>query len=405
MSLILVYQYIITAILILFLLNFLTNNILFKNIAGYKIPEQFKNSPPLVSILIPARNEEFNIKRCIKSLLKQNYPHIEILVLDDNSTDNTALIVGNLEKRDKRVRLITGKPLKKGWLGKSYACWQLSKHARGKYLVFTDADTLHFENSISSLIGCLIKNRLDALSAIPRQISVTLHERMVYIWVHFGILSLLPLLPVKKSKNPLFSTANGQCILLKNEVYKKIGGHKSIKSEILEDIHLSKQVKRCGYKFMVFDGSKSIHCRMYRSFSQLITGFSKFMFAAFDYNVLTLAAVIFIISALFLFPFILLPLGVLIFNYSTPVINLIIIQIFIILIMRAIMAIRLKGRVSDAFLHPLAMIYIILICINSVLQTRSGKGIRWKDRRYDVSKKDYLNLINNNKNQKYTPGC
>ncbi len=396
----LLYQYIVAAILAIFLLNFIINNLLFRKISNYTLPEHIKKSPPLVSILIPARNEEFNIKRCIKSLLKQDYSNIEILVLDDNSVDNTPLIVKNLEKKDSRVKLFTGKPLKDGWLGKSYACWQLSKHAKGKYLVFTDADTIHFKNSISNLVGTLIRNKLDALSAIPRQIMTTLHERMVITWVHFGIMVLLPLVLVKKSKHPLFSTANGQCLLFKSEVYEKIGGHKSIKNKILEDIHISKQVKRCGYKIMIFDASRSIHCRMYRKFSQLIRGFSKFMFAAFDYHVLTITVVILIISALFLLPFIFLPLGIFIFNWSYATTNLIIIQIFFILIMRIIMAIRLRGRVSDTFLHPLSMIYIILICINSVYQAKSGEGVPWKDRRYDVTKKDYLDLISDDKSQK-----
>ncbi|GAH10275.1 unnamed protein product, partial [marine sediment metagenome] len=147
-------------------------------------------------------------------------------------------------EKDSRVKLITGKPLKSGWIGKSYACYQLSKYAKGKYFIFTDADTLHFKNSISSAIGCLTGNNLGALSAIPKQIMVTFHERMVVTWVHFGILALLPLFLVKKSKNPLFCTANGQFILFRREVYEKIGGHESIKTKILEDIHISKQVKR-----------------------------------------------------------------------------------------------------------------------------------------------------------------
>src|SRR3972149_1006586 len=123
-----------------------TNNILFKSTANYPLPESLKKSTPLVSILIPARNEAENIKRCLRSLLKQDYPNIEILVLDDNSDDGTSISVKKLAEKDKRIRLIAGKPLKKGWLGKCYACWQLSKYAKGKYLIFTDADTLHFEN-------------------------------------------------------------------------------------------------------------------------------------------------------------------------------------------------------------------------------------------------------------------
>ena len=225
---------------------------------------------------------------------------------------------------------------------------------------------------------------MGALSAIPKQIMVSFHERMVVTWVHFGILILLPLFLIKKSKNPLFCTANGQFMLFRREVYRKIGGHESIKTKILEDIHISKQVKRYGYNFMIFDGSKNIYCRMYRSFSKLIRGFSKFMFAAFDFNLFNMAVVILLISALFLFPFILLPLGVLLFDWSSMIINLITIQILIVLIMRIILTIRLKNRILDIFFHPLSMVYIILICINSVLQTKFGEGACWKDRKYDI---------------------
>jgi len=384
MSLFLLYQYSVLFFLGIILIIFISNNILFKNIARYSPPESFMKKPPLVSIMIPARNEAENIKGCITSLLKQDYPNIEILVLDDSSDDDTSHIVKMIEKKDSRIKLITGKPLKKGWIGKSYACHQLAKHARGKYYLFTDADTLHFKNVVSSAIGCLIKNNLDALSAIPKQIMVGIHERLVVTWVHFGILSLLPLILMKKSKYPLFCTANGQLMLFKRDVYKKIGGHKSIKTKILEDIHISKQVKRHGYKFMIFDGSKNMYCRMYRNFRGLIKGFSKFMFAAFDFKVFNITVAISFISLLFLFPFIFLPLGILFFDWPDLIINLIIIQVFIVLIMRIILALRLKNRILDTFFHPISMIYIILLCINSVLQTKFGEGASWKDRSYDI---------------------
>lgn len=384
MHLFLLYQYFILSVLVIFLVNFILNNILYKNIAGYSLPESFKKRPPLVSIMVPARNEAENIKMCISSLTKQDYPNIEILVLDDNSNDDTSQIIKRISEKDDRVKLFTGKPLKEGWIGKSYACHQLAKHAKGKYFIFTDADTLHFKNAVSSSIGCLIKNKLDALSAIPKQIMVSIHERLVVTWVHFGILSLLPLVMVKKSKYPLFCTANGQFMLFRRNVYKKIGGHRSIKTKILEDIHISKQVKRHGYKFMIFDGSKNIYCRMYRDFRGLVKGFSKFMFAAFDFKVFNITVAISFVSVLFLFPFILLPLGILLFNWPDLIINLTIIQILIVLTMRIILSIRLRNRILDTIFHPVSMVYIILLCINSVLQSKFGEGAYWKDRSYDI---------------------
>ena len=197
---------------------------------------------------------------------------------------------------------------------------------------------------------------------------------------------------IKKLKNPLFCTANGQFMLFKDEVYNKIGGHSSVKARILEDIHISKNVKRAGYKFMVFDGSKNIYCRMHRNTRDLIRGFSKFMFAAFDFKILTIGIVILLISSLFLAPFILLPLGIFILDWPRIILELTIIQVFIILAMRAILAIRLKSRILDIFFHPLSMFFIILICINSVMQAKSGRGIFWKGRSYDVYDPDNLEL-------------
>ncbi|MFC2145540.1 glycosyltransferase, partial [Actinomycetota bacterium] len=373
--------------------NFIINNILYKNTANYSLPKSFKKTQPLISILVPARNEAANIKRCIRSLLKQDYPNIEIIVLNDNSEDDTALIVERLAAENSNLKLINGKPLKPGWLGKCYACYQLSKHAKGEYFVFTDADTFHVKSSVSSAIGCLVSNKLDVLSAIPRQIMVGIHERMVVSWTHFGILSLLPLIMVKKSKNPLFATANGQFLLFKRKVYEKIGGHKSIKAKVLEDIHMAKQVKRCGYRIMLFDGSTNIACRMYRNFKDLLRGFSKFMYAAFDFKLFTMTFVVLFIISVFLAPFILLPLGLLVFDWSGTLIGLFIIQIFAVLVMRSILAIRVKSRAIDVLLHPLSTAYILLICINSVLQTKFGEGVNWKDRRYDVSSGDFLELI------------
>jgi len=396
MDLFLSYQYFVTTALLVVLINFIINSILFKNAANFLLPDSIKRKNPLASILIPARNEEKNINRCVRSLLKQDYFNIEILVLDDNSSDGTGQVVKQISEKDSRVKLITGKPLKNGWLGKSYACHQLAKRANGAYFVFTDADTLHSRKSISNAINCLTVNNLDALSIYPMQIMVTLHERMIVSFVNFAVLNFLALILLKKSKNPLFCTGMGQFMLFKREIYEKIGGHESVKKEILEDVHISKQVKRCGYKFMIFDGSRDVYCRMYKNFSEVVSGFSKFIFATFNYNIFVQSIVTSLVSALFLFPFILFPLGVLIFAWPKIVMNLIIVQISIILIIKIILALRFKSRILDAVvLHPFSILYLILISINSVFQAKLGRGVYWKGRTYDIKDKDDLKIINN----------
>lgn len=395
MDIFLLYQYIITAILLFILVNFLINNILFKDTSRFKLPENILAQNPLMSILIPARNEEENIKRCIISLTKQDYKNIEILVLDDNSTDDTVRIVLELSEKDRRIKLYSGGLLRKGWLGKSYACWQLSKHARGDYLIFTDADTLHFPNSISGAVACLLRYDLDALSVFPKEIMVTFHERMMVPFGHYIILSLMPLYLIRKIKTALFCTAIGQFMLFKKEVYKKIGGHKSIKGKMLEDIKISKRVKSFGYKFMIFDGRSNVYCRMYRNFREIVEGYSKVLFAVFDYKIYMISIAIILAAAIFLFPFIMLPVGIL-FDWPAILINLIILQIIIILITKIILSLRFKCKAVDIILHPISMIYLILIAINSVLNTKIGMGVYWKGRIYDVSKEDELRLVSDN---------
>jgi len=395
MDIFLLYQYIITAILLFVLINFLINNILFKDTSRFKLPENILAQNPLMSILIPARNEEENIKRCIISLTKQDYENIEILVLDDNSTDDTARIVLELSQKDPRIKLYSGEPLKKGWLGKSYACWQLSKYAKGDYLIFTDADTLHFPNSISSSVACLLRYNLDALSVFPKEITVTLHERMIVPFGKYMILSFVPLYLIRKSKSVLFCTAIGQFMLFKREVYKKIGGHKSIKSKVIEDIMISKQVKRCGYRFMIFDGRSNLYCRMYKNFREVVRGHSRTIFAAFDYNIYIITIAIILMSAIFLFPFIMLLVGIL-FDWPAILINLIILQIIIILIPKIIFSIRFKCKAVDIILHPISMVYLIYIAINSIFNTKIGMGVNWKGRIYDVREEDELRLVSDN---------
>ena len=392
------YQYIITVILAAILVNFLINIFLFKNIKRFSLPENILKSPPLISVLVPARNEEENIRRCLLSLKKQDYPNFEILVLDDNSIDNTAQIVLEMAKKDKRIRLISGKPLRAGWLGKCWACQQLSEYANGDYFAFIDADTLHFSDTITNAFAALKNNNLDAISVFPNQIAVTFHERMTIPFIYFAILSFMPLFLIKKTRTPFFSTGIGQFFLFRRYAYEKMGGHKVVKAEILEDIHISKQIKKAGFKYMIFDGSSNVNCRMYRNFKEVMRGFSKFIYPAFDYNVFVETIAMIMFSIIFLMPFILLPLGVFIFDWSGLILTLGIVQIFLIFTVKIILAIRFKSRILDIIFTPISICYMLVIAANSYLQTKFGQGIYWKERTYsiDTENDEEINLVKEN---------
>ncbi|MCK5566782.1 MAG: glycosyltransferase [Actinomycetia bacterium] len=381
------------------MINFIINNYLFKNTIKHKLPESFLKAKPLISVLIPARNEEDNIKRCINSLLKQDYTNFEILVLDDGSTDNTAEIVNELIKKDPRIRLYYGKPLARGWLGKSYACQQLAGYAKGQYFLFVDADTLHFPTSVSSSVACLLKYEIDALSVFPKQIMVTFPERMVIPFANFMIMGFMPLALIRKSRRAIFCTAIGQFMLFKREVYEAIGGHESVKGKILEDVIISKQVKRCGYKFMIFDGSINLYCRMYHNFSEIVSGYSKVLFSSFDYSITMISTAIVLIAAIYLMPFIMFPLGI-IFDWQQIYVNIIALQIIFILITRIMLSIRFRMKAVDILLYPLSVIYLLSLAVNSVLQFKFNIGVCWKGRTYNIveneDNEEELKLIKDN---------
>jgi chlorobactene glucosyltransferase len=399
MDFFLLYQYIVAGILLLIMVNFIINSFLFKNTIKHKLPESFLKERPLISILIPARNEEDNIKRCINSLLKQDYNNLEILVLDDGSIDRTAEIVNKLIKKDPRIRLYYGKPLARGWLGKSYACQQLAGYAKGQYLLFVDADTLHFPTSISSAIACLLKYKVDALSVFAKQIMVTFPERMVIPFGNFLIMGFMPLALIRRSRKALFCTAIGQFMLFKKDIYKAIGGHESVKGEILEDVIISKQVKRCGYKFMIFDGRSNLYCRMYHNFSEVVSGYSKILFSSFDYSVMMMSTAIVVIAAIYLMPFVMLPLSI-IFDWQQAYINMIFLQMIFILVTRIILSVRYRMKAVDILLYPLSVIYLLSMAVNSVLQYKFNIGVCWKGRTYNIveneDNEEELKLIKDN---------
>ncbi len=393
MGFLLYYQYIVLFLLSFMLINLVINNFVFKNVENYSLTGKVLKNPPLISILIPARNEAENISICLKSLLKQDYPNLEIIVLNDNSTDGTSKVVKVIAEKDNRVRLLEGAPLKDGWTGKNFASHQLSKHAKGEYFIFTDADTLHFPKTISSALAALISTKVDALSIYPRQIMVTFAERMAVPIINTALQCFIPFILIKKSKNPLFSTAIGQFMMFRRETYEKTGGYESIKGHMVDDIQISKRVKKSGDKFMVFDGRNTIYCRMYTNLKGVVLGLAKSIYPSFNGNILALFSLTGVFTATLLIPFVLLPLGAFLFDWPAAIIRLMILQIVIVLVIKMIFAIRYKQSMLDILLAPVSMAMIDVLIFISFFQAKYGKGLSWKGRRYDVSRNDKTTLV------------
>lgn len=228
-----------------------------------------------ISILIPARNEEKSLPGTLQALLQLPDTIHEILVLDDASTDSTAAIVSAVSRHRSKVKLITGKPLPGGWLGKNWACHQLAQHATGDFFLFIDADVILKPHSIDSATDHFSKHSLSLLSVFPDQVMITAGEKAVVPVMHHILLSLLPLPLVRKSRFPSLSAANGQFMLFDRETYLHHGFHELEKGSVAEDIRIVRRMKTLKLKVDCLLGNELILCRMYSTFSESLRGFSK----------------------------------------------------------------------------------------------------------------------------------
>jgi len=345
---------------------------------------------PFVSVLVPARNEERNIAKCLKSLLGQDYPHYEVIVLDDSSSDATLDIARSFGANDRRLRHLEGKSLPMGWTGKSFACHQLSQEAKGELLLFVDADTEHTPHSISAGVAEMQRSRVDLLTLIPRQIMGTFWEKAILPLLHFSTFCFLPFPLVRLSKNPRFAMANGQFMLFKKRVYDTIGGHKEVRTALVEDVWLSRLVKQHGFRLLVMDGAQLVSCRMYTSLRGIWEGFSKNLFPGMRYSVPMIVAVIVFNFLTSVLPFLLLLLGLASSGTDSWLSGFVAIELAVILAIRVALALRFQMSLLSVLIHPVAMSILMGIAVNSVRLVLIGGGSRWKGRAYDFRKQVLL---------------
>jgi glycosyltransferase involved in cell wall biosynthesis len=235
----------------------------------------------LVSVLIPARNEEQNIPLLLADLQKQPYNNIEIIVFNDQSTDDTEKIVADFAKTDPRIKLINSGNLPDGWLGKNYACHKLAEHAGGSYYLFLDADVRIKNNIIASSIAYAEKNNITLISVFPLQVMKTFGEWITVPLMNYILLSLLPLILVPITPHSALAAANGQFMLFNAESYKKFLPHKIMKSQKVEDIEIARYLKYHNERIICVASETDIACRMYRNYREAVNGFSKNIFTFF----------------------------------------------------------------------------------------------------------------------------
>ena len=229
-----------------------------------------KTGQPVLSVIVPARNEEANLGQCLESLVSQTGVEFEIIVVDDHSTDRTREIAGSFPE----VRVIEAGPLPEGWTGKNNAVTTGARRAKGEWLLFTDADTVHLPASIARSFKEACDKGVDMLSFSPEQIAVTFWEMATLPVIFSELARQYPLTRVSDPNSP-DAAANGQYILIRREVYESVGGHGAIAGDILEDVALARAVKRSGRKLLFRHGADAVRTRMYRNYAQLRDGWTK----------------------------------------------------------------------------------------------------------------------------------
>jgi glycosyltransferase involved in cell wall biosynthesis len=225
---------------------------------------------PTVSVIIPARNEEACLGDCLQSLVTQSGVAFEIIVVDDHSTDRTREIASSFPE----IIVIEAGPLPQGWTGKNNAVTTGAGQARGQWLLFTDADTVHLAGSLARALAEAQDNSAELLSYSPEQIAVTFWEMATLPVVFAELARQYSPSTVSDPASPI-AAANGQFILVRRETYDAIGGHAAVAGDILEDVALARAVKNSGRKIRFRYAPDAVRTRMYRNYRQLRDGWTK----------------------------------------------------------------------------------------------------------------------------------
>jgi len=346
-------------------------------------------NPPLISVCVPARNEERNIRICVEGILKQDYPNFEVIVLDDRSTDLTPEILRQLAAQNDRLRPINGSDLPEGWAGKPHALYQASASARGEWLCFVDADTFLSPAALSSCYAKALETSADMFTIMTFQIMDSFWEKTVLPLV---MTALSTGFSPRKVNDPgtRDAIANGQFILVRREVYDAIGGHESVKDSIVEDKAISERVKWNGYRLIVAEGAGVAGTRMYTSFPEMWEGWTKNIYLGLSDRLSLKALGVFgaflaWVAALFLpiWPFLglnwLLNGGV--WMAAAVVLESFLLWAYLIYI-RAKVAVNMKISPWYALTTSLGAGVFGAMMVTSAWKVISGQGVTWRGRIY-----------------------
>lgn len=331
-----------------------------------RVGRQYHNK---VSILIPARNEAGDILRLLQSIQQQDYHDYEVIVLDDNSTDDTFAISSEFAADHPKFSVIKGETLPLDWLGKNYACHQLAQKATGNYLLFLDADTKVHPGLINSALHRMQIRDLGLLSLFADADMQTTGEQITIPLSHYLLLNLLPLQLIYLIKSKHIAEASGQFMLFTADDYRNNTWHQQVKHKLVEDVEIMRLVKQSALNGEALLANKLFTSRNFKNYPDALNGLSKNLLSAFNYNVLSL---LFYLTVLLGGPLIVI---------ATLNLNLIVFMGGLIILGRIMISLSAgQNAVKNVLLHPLQMVNLMLIAFLSI-QRHLTRTTLWKGRR------------------------
>lgn len=341
---------------------------------------------PFASVICPARNETRHVDGFVRAALASTYPRFELIVVDDHSTDDTATLARAAGAGDARLIVLDAPPLPAGWFGKQWACHVAAQRSRGDVMLFTDADTRHGPELLVRAVNAMQRRQSDLLSVAGRQELVSFWERVVQPTVFTVLFSAFGGTDaVSNTTHPKSKIANGQCLLVRHDTYRALGGHEAVRAYVAEDLMLAQRWCAAGKRVHLVGGLEFMSTRMYGSLGEIIEGWAKNVYAAGRYVVSDLPAVQVLMRVAMpllpspgWFPFVALVLGLTgVAPSSWAVFGA---AAYGVSVCFAMIAARLIGiPLWYGFLHPLGA------CVASYIYAKAawrGDQVTWKSRTY-----------------------
>jgi GT2 family glycosyltransferase len=362
------------------------------DVLSLRSPRYLGPDAPLVTVVVPAKDEEATLPDCLTSVRTQTYPNLEILVVDDRSTDGTAALVRAAAAVDPRVRLIANDELPPGWTGKTHALHVAAQEARGEWLWFIDADTRHAPDSLAIVMAYARSHGAALASLVPEMRCETFWERVVQPLAGIVLMRSFPLFLVNRDDSP-HAFANGQYILVRRDAYDEAGGHRAVRDRFVEDIYMARQIKALGHPIRVAVTADVSSTRMYTSLTQIVRGWSRILYDALGRSAWPLIGKILeplIFSQTF---FIALLSGLVLFarGTATTFATWLVLLSTLHLILQVSVLYRMYGRSSpatawSAVWYPLAGLVSDWILLEAIAMCLTGR-VTWRGTSYGPARK------------------